>query len=141
MCLTMGDMNARVSPGPYSTLCGCYSHRQPHLRQHVLFFCRLNKFTSPVLTSWSIIRNSVLQSPTMRFKSTSIINLEFRYLCINKHCELKNKTDHVPFLYSPHFLSSISLFFRKKKIKNLYSTKVLKYYPIYTSSKQLLGMG
>lgn len=60
--LTMGNMNVRVSLGQYSLLHRCSSHRQPHLRQHVLVFCRLNKITSPVLASQSIIGNSFLQS-------------------------------------------------------------------------------
>lgn len=140
VCLTMGNMNARVSLRQCSPLRRCYLHRQHSLRQRGLFFCRLKEFISPVLASSSTIGNTVLQLPTMGFKSTSIIKLEFRYLCINKHCEIKTK-EIICRSYIHHIFCVAFPYFLRKKLKSVHSTKVLKYYPIYTSSMQLLGMG
>lgn len=137
-CLIMGNMNARVSLRQYSPLHTRYLPRQPYLRQRGLFFCRLKEFVS-VLASSSTIGNTVLQLPTMRFKSTTIINPEFRYLCINKHREIKTKI--ICRSYIHHIFCVAFPYFLRKKLKSLHSTKVLKYYPIYTSSMQLLGMG
>lgn len=95
VCLMMGNVNSRLSLGQYLPLSISCSWRQTHLRQRALVLCRLNKFTSPVWASWSITGNSLLQPPIMRFKSTSIINLGFRCLCINKRCEIKTPNHNI----------------------------------------------
>lgn len=122
VCLTMGNVNLSVSLGQYLALCVRCSQRQSHLRQRALIFCRLNKFSSPVWASWSITGNSVLQPAIMRFKSTSIINLEFRCLCISKHCDIKNPKHNI-WLSCIHHIFWVTFlnFFRKKNLKSLFN--------------------